>query len=92
MEKRAPEAIAARNKIRHENDDPEALRTFNNQASTGQFYFDHQPVRGVGVIRRIGEAFVDPLRKKKVPTELVTTNPNLIPVAPRRALAPLATQ
>jgi hypothetical protein len=30
MEKRAPEGIAARDKIRHENDDPEALRTFNN--------------------------------------------------------------
>jgi hypothetical protein len=51
MAKRASEAIAARDQLRNESDDPEALRTFNNQAPTRQFYIDHQPVRGIGNVR-----------------------------------------
>jgi hypothetical protein len=93
MEKRAPEAIAARDKL-HENNDSQALWTFNNQNGTRGFYFDYQPVFGVGAVRRIGAAVVDRLGEKKAPTEIVSTNLNPIPVAvaPRPAAAPLPAQ
>ena len=69
--------------------------TFNNQDGTRGFYFDHQPVLGVGAVRRSRDALVDPLGEKKAPTELITTNTNRIPVALRPAVsaeAPLAAQ
>jgi hypothetical protein len=85
MEKRAPEAIVTRDKLRHEKNDPQALRTFNNQDGTRGFYFNHQPVLGVGML------LVDPSEEKKAPTEPAAANSNLAPVATRRVLAPLAT-